>query len=55
MIGLLKIFNTVTSCVAEKMMNSEYLATYITKMLSVVTKAIILVKDDSLIRTGKDF
>lgn len=52
MIGLLKIFNTVTSCVASKMMNSEYLATYITKMLSVVTKAIILVPNDCLIRTG---
>lgn len=52
MIGLLRIFNTVTNCVAEQMKNSEYLATYLTKMLTVVNKAVSLVPNDSLIRTG---
>lgn len=52
MIGLLKIFNTVTDCVAEQMKNSEYLATYLTKMVTVVIKAVSLVPNDNLVKTG---
>lgn len=52
MIGLLKIFNAVTDCVAEQMKNSEYLATYVTKMISVVMKACSLIPNDGLIKTA---